>query len=80
MAFFFGIRQVSIVWAKKDLIQPTGSQSRIQDKVSGLIIHTLFWSAASNDSLKNAEVMRPLITVSSLSRLLFFMGRSCINV
>ncbi|CAN6836730.1 unnamed protein product [Brassica oleracea] len=82
-AFFFGIRQVSFVWAKKDLIQPTGSQSRIQDKVSGLIIHTLFWNAASYDSLKNAEVMSPLIIVSHCPHdggLLFFMGRSCINV
>ncbi|CAN6893688.1 unnamed protein product [Brassica oleracea var. botrytis] len=73
-AFFFGIRQVSFVWEKKDLIQPTGSQSRIQD---------INWNAASYDSLKNAEVMSPLIIVSHCPHdggLLFFMGRSCINV
>ncbi|WZY70226.1 hypothetical protein YC2023_002466 [Brassica napus] len=32
------------------------------------------WSAASYDSLKNAEVMRPLITVSSLSRAALWNG------
>uniref|UniRef100_A0A0D3DJT4 Flavodoxin-like domain-containing protein n=1 Tax=Brassica oleracea var. oleracea TaxID=109376 RepID=A0A0D3DJT4_BRAOL len=41
------------------------------------------WNAASYDSLKNAEVMSPLIIVSHCPHdggLLFFMGRSCINV
>ncbi|KAL0668252.1 hypothetical protein Bca4012_030956 [Brassica carinata] len=41
------------------------------------------WNAASYDSLKNAEVMSPPIIVSHCPHdggLLFFMGRSCINV
>ncbi|KAL0650201.1 hypothetical protein Bca4012_092892 [Brassica carinata] len=41
------------------------------------------WNAASYDSLKNAEVMSPLIIVSHCPHdggLLFFMGRNYINV